>query len=87
MIDDATEEVLHESDAMTAFFGYPVQNILSERIFEAKRLTKNNDQQEEDLEAQASGPEQKREIIEMDPRESARTQNSDGPANLLLIDN
>ena len=71
---------------MTAFFGQTVQNILSERIFEAKRVTKGNSYiEQEDQEADASGPEKKEEILVLEPEESARPQESDGPAKLLPI--
>ena len=87
MIDDATEEVLHESDAMMALFGQTVENILSERIFEAKRVTKGNSFIEQDeQDAEASIPDKKEEInaIVVEPEETARTVNSDGPAKNLL---
>ena len=87
LIDDATEEVLHESDAMMALFGQTVENILSERIFEAKRVTKGNSFIEQDeQDAEASIPDKKEEInaIVVEPEETARTVNTDGPAKILL---
>lgn len=47
VIDDATEEILLESDAVISFFGQGVQNVLSDPIFEAKRVAKQIDDDEE----------------------------------------
>ena len=35
-IDEATNEVLHQSDAMETFFGQSVDKMLNDRIFEVK---------------------------------------------------
>ena len=46
-IDESKDEVLHQSDAMKAFFGQPIEKILPVNIFEVKDSTAQQDKQDE----------------------------------------